>query len=258
LLARREPLAEVFDRSGLARKQHGAAHAAAWLHELGGRQVGAVDQQRRREIGEAAALVGTVVEHSRHTDRVGADHQVRSHLCAELCEQPRIGPRFAGRGNAVGDHADAERLVCRLEATAQRIACTDGAQRNQGRFLAEEHHARHRLDAGGPQASPGSFRLVGIRNRPRRLQPQIGCQHFTGLPLDRKTDAAREEPDRRQRGDRNDQRQHEHGELAGLEIPQQVAQCECECWHPRFNSGRHARLRVGSRGRSARPAAGRA
>ena len=62
---------------------------------------------------------------------MGADHQVRSHLRAELCEQARIGPRFAGRGNAVGDHADAERLVCRLEATAQRIARTDGAQRNQ-------------------------------------------------------------------------------------------------------------------------------
>ena len=242
LLARPEPLAEVVDRSGLARKQQGPAHATAGLHELGGRQVGAVDQQRRREIGEAAALVGAIVEHPRDTDRVRADRQVRTDLRAKLREQPRIGPRFARRGNAVGDHAITKRLVRRLEAAAQRIACADGAQRDQGRFLAEEHDARHRLDARGTQAASCSLSVIGVGNRPRGLEAQVGCQHFTGLPLDRQADAAGEEPDRRQRGDRNEQREHEHGEFAGLEIPQQVAQCERERRHRQFNSGRRVRL----------------
>ena len=147
LLARLEPLAEVVDRCGLARNQHGPAHATAGLHQLGRGQISAVDEQRRREIGEAAALVGSIVEHPRDTDGVRADREARAHLRTELREQPRVGPRLARRGNVVGDHASAKGLVRRLQAAAQRIACADGAERDQGRFLAEKHHARHRLEA---------------------------------------------------------------------------------------------------------------
>ncbi len=68
-------------------KQHCSTHAAARLHQLRGRQVRAIDHQRGGQVGEAAALVGAIVEHARDADLCGAHGQRRAHRRAQFRQQ---------------------------------------------------------------------------------------------------------------------------------------------------------------------------
>ena len=64
LLAGVSQAAECRDLRPVAREERGAADAAAGLDQLGRGHVGQVDEQRRRQVGEAHALVRPIVEHA--------------------------------------------------------------------------------------------------------------------------------------------------------------------------------------------------
>ena len=71
-----EPGLEVVDARALAREQTAIAHAAAWLDQVGRRQIGGVHEEIGRELGERAALVGPGDQHLRHGEACGADREL--------------------------------------------------------------------------------------------------------------------------------------------------------------------------------------
>ena len=161
---------------------------------------------------------GPVIEHPRDAHTMRAHCQFGTDRRAELGEQARIRPCLPGLRDVPGGPACTEGLVGDLEPAAQRIARAHRAQGDQRRLLAEEHDARHRLDARDLQPATASLGVVTVADRACRLETEVSGQDLARLLLDRATDAAREEPDRGQRGHRHEQREHQHGEFAGLEV----------------------------------------
>jgi hypothetical protein len=84
-------------------------------------------------------------------------------------------------------------------------------------------------DLGGGEAGGcGEIEVLALE-RLARLQAQVCGEHFACLLIDREADATREEPDRRERGHRNQQREHEHPQLARLAVAEQSEQSEPQC-----------------------------
>jgi hypothetical protein len=107
---------------------------------------------------------------------------------------------------------------------AQRVALADEAQVRELRRLAELRHAEHRGGARRLEPATQGLLLVGLADRARRLEAQVGREHLVGLQRDGLLDAVDEEADAGERGDRDRQREQQDAELARLpfaaELPQ--------------------------------------
>ena len=225
-LARRQLLLELRDRRRCAREQRRIVDAAAFLRELRRRHILETHEQRRREIDELRALVGPVVEHFRDCQLGLADADAIADARIELAEQPRLQPRFARTWQGRDFVRRAERHVGDLQPPTQRIARGSGANRGERAVTAFEYHARKRRDFRGRE--PGSLReleILALDGR-ARLQAQIRGEHLARLLIDRETDAAGEEADCSERGDGDQQCEHQHAQLARLAVAQECQQCE--------------------------------
>ncbi len=110
--ARRQPLAQRGDLARRAGEHQPVRGAAAGAEQAGGIDVGAVDQQRRRQLHQFAGGIRLGAQHPGHAQRAGAELQVVAELQSQRLEQARIGVGLAARRRAGALAAGAGGIAC--------------------------------------------------------------------------------------------------------------------------------------------------
>ena len=125
LQPRRQPRAKLFDGLRRAGKQQTMLDAAAPLHEPGGRHIGEVHEQTRRDAEQIAAAIRLIAQDPRHEQPRRAELQLIAHIDAENAEEARVQPRTARRGDPGRRLVLGEGRIGDPQRTAQRIGFVD-------------------------------------------------------------------------------------------------------------------------------------
>jgi hypothetical protein len=125
---------------------------AAGLDQLGGFQVGLVDEQGRGQVDEAPALVRPEIQYASQLQNRPADFYRNSCIGAETRQQARGCPGFSRTRYFTGLMDLAEQVVRCLQPPAKGVSLRHSANGGQGVGFAGEYHAWHAADSGGGEA----------------------------------------------------------------------------------------------------------
>ena len=117
------------DRGFLAGNQQGITHPAAFPDQAAGGQITGVDQQGRRQRGEADRLIRPVGDDGGNQEVQLADRKKTADVGANPGQQGIVGPDLAGRRDLVGVVRLAEELVGNPQRAPERITVRHGDNR---------------------------------------------------------------------------------------------------------------------------------
>ncbi|MCW0436883.1 hypothetical protein NB723_001847 [Xanthomonas sacchari] len=219
----RQPFAQGGDLAGRAGEHQSIRSAAAGAEQAGGIDVGAVDQQWRRQLHQLAGGIRFGAQHAGHAQRAGAELQRIAELQPQRFEQARIGIGFAARRRTGAFAAGADGVARDQQRAAQRVARAHRLDVGHLAGVAMEQHAGKTDHARAAQAAPLRLLGEGGRNVLAPADAEVAADHLGGAagqrqghPVDQGADRGHHRHAQHQRG--------EHGQqIAGEQLAAQCA-----------------------------------
>ncbi len=231
LLVGLQPSLERGDLGARPGEQLRTAQAAAGLHELRGREVFLIHDETGGQFQERRALVGAADEDARDAKIAGADVELRADRGAQRGREARVRPYLATCRNTLRQLGRAEGLIGEHDFATQRVSRGYRAQRGELVEITVEHHAEQAGAARHREAALPAFIDGVVIHLLAGFQAQVGREYLARLVVHGDADPIDEESDARKRGDRNDDGEHQHSELAGAPFAHQRAEGQGQCPH---------------------------
>ncbi len=173
-----QPGAQIGDGIRCAGEHQPIGSAAAGAEQAGAVDIGAIDQQRRRELHQLTGGIGLGAQYAGDGQMAGTELQLLAHVQAQCFEQARIGIGLARRRCAGGATFRAGAVPGHQQLPAQRVAGADAADIGHLAGIAMEQHTGEADHARALQAAPfGFFGKVGRDFLPPG-HAQVAAKHF--------------------------------------------------------------------------------